>query len=42
MIEIFDTNEFIDFIESIVKLEFKTIQNNQIEVNLCINDEALN
>ncbi len=41
MIEIFDTNEFIDFIESIVILEFKTIQNNQIEVNLSINDEAI-
>ena len=41
MIEIFDTHEFIDFIESIVILEFKTIQNNQIEVNLNINDKII-
>ena len=41
MIEIYDTYEFIDFIESIVILEFKTIQNNQIEVNLNINDKII-
>ena len=41
MIEIYDTYEFIDFIESIVILEFKTIQNDQIEVNLNIDDEAI-
>ena len=41
MIEIFDTHEFIDFIDSIVILEFKTIQGNQIEVNININDEAI-
>ena len=41
MIEIFDTHEFIDFIDSIVILEFKTIQDNQIEVNTSINDEAI-
>ncbi len=41
MIEIFDTYKFIDFIDSIVKLEFGTIQNNQIEIKLNIDDKAL-
>ena len=41
MIEIFDTHKFIDFIDSIVILEFKTIENGQIEGKLNINDETI-
>ena len=41
MIEIFDTYKFIDFIDSIVILEFKTIENGQIEGKLNINDETI-
>ena len=38
MIEIFDTANFIDFIDSEVNLEFGNIYNNQIEMKLNIND----
>ena len=41
MIEIFDTHKFIDFIDSIVILEFKTIENGQIEGKLDINDKTI-
>lgn len=41
MIEIFDTKDFIDFIDSEVNLEFGSIENNQIEMNLNINDELI-
>lgn len=41
MIEIFDTKEFIDFVDSIVKLEFGCIQNNRIKMSLNINDENI-
>lgn len=41
MIEIFDTYKFIDFIDSIVILEFGTIENGQIEGKLNINDETI-
>ena len=41
MIEIFDTQEFINFIDSIVKLEFGCIKNNRIEMSLNINDESI-
>lgn len=41
MIEIFDTKEFIDFIDSEVILEFGNIKNNQIEMNLTINDKLI-
>lgn len=41
MIEIFDTEKFIDFIDSIVKLEFGCIQNNRIKMSLNINDENI-
>ena len=41
MIEIFDTHKFIDFIDSIVILEFGTIENAQIECKLNINDEII-
>ena len=41
MIEIFDTQNFIDFIDSIVKLEFGCIQDNHIKMNLNINDENI-
>ena len=41
MIEIFDTANFIDFIDSEVNLEFGNIYNNQIEMKLNINDELI-
>ena len=41
MIEIFDTANFIDFIDSEVNLEFGNIYNNQIEMKLNINDDTL-
>lgn len=41
MIEIFDTADFIDFIDSEVNLEFGNIYNNQIEMKLNINDELI-
>ena len=41
MIEIFDTANFIDFIDSEVNLEFDNIYNNQIEMKLNINDELI-
>ena len=41
MIEIFDTANFIDFIDSEVNLEFGNIYNNQIEMELNINDELI-
>ena len=41
MIEIFDTKEFIDFVDSIVKLEFGCIQNKRIKMSLNINDENI-
>ena len=42
MIEIFDTENFIDFIDSEVTLEFGSINNNKIPVTLNINDELIN
>ena len=41
MIELFDTANFIDFIDSEVNLEFGNIYNNQIEMKLNINDELI-
>ena len=41
MIEIYDTKDFIDFIDSEVNLEFGNIDNNQIEMKLNINDELI-
>lgn len=41
VIEIFDTANFIDFIDSEVNLEFGNIYNNQIEMKLNINDELI-
>jgi hypothetical protein len=41
IIEIFDTANFIDFIDSEVNLEFGNIYNNQIEMKLNINDELI-
>ena len=41
MIKIFDTANFIDFIDSEVNLEFGNIYNNQIEMKLNINDELI-
>lgn len=41
MIEIFDTANFIDFIDSEVNLEFGNIYNNQIEMKLNIDDELI-
>lgn len=41
MIEIFDTANFIDFIDSEVNLEFGNIYNNQIGMKLNINDELI-
>lgn len=41
MIEIFDTADFIDFIDSEVNLKFGNIYNNQIEMKLNINDELI-
>ena len=42
MIEIFDTKNFIDFIDSEVDLKFGNINNNQIQMILKINDELIN
>ena len=42
MIEIFDTKNFIDFIDSEVNLEFGSINNNHIQMTLNINDELIN
>lgn len=41
MIEIYDTNNFIDFIDSEVNLEFGNIVNDQIEMKLNIDDELI-
>lgn len=41
MIEIFDTTDFIDFIDSVVNLEFGNIDNNQIKMILSINDKLI-
>ena len=41
MIEIFDTANFIDFIDSEVNMEFGNIYNNQIEMKLNINEELI-
>lgn len=41
MIEIFDTKDFIDFIDSEVTLEFDNINNNKIEMKLEIDDELI-
>ena len=41
MIEIYDTNNFIDFIDSEVNLEFGNIDNNRIEMKLNIDDELI-
>ena len=42
MIEIFDTKNFIDFIDSDVIVEFKNIINDKIDTNININDEKIN
>ena len=41
MIEIYDTKNFIDFIDSEVNLEFGNIDNDQIEMKLNIDDELI-
>lgn len=41
MIEIFDTKNFIDFIDSNVIVKFGNILDNQIEMDLKINDELI-
>lgn len=41
MIEILDTQNFIDFIDSEINLEFGNIINNQIKMNLIINDSLI-
>ena len=41
MIEIFDTANFIDFIDSEVNLEFGNIDNGRIEMKLNIDDELI-
>ena len=41
MIEIYDTNNFIDFIDSEVNLEFGNIDNGRIEMKLNIDDELI-
>jgi hypothetical protein len=41
MIEIFDTTDFIDFVDSKVNLEFGDIDNNQIKMILSINDKLI-
>ena len=40
-IEIFDTNNFIDFIDSEIILEFKNIVNNNLETKLIIDDDLI-
>ncbi len=41
MIEIYDTKDFVDYIDSIVELEFGYIKNNMIEMSLIIDDENI-
>ena len=41
IIEIYDTNNFIDFIDSEVNLEFGNIDNDRIEMKLNIDDELI-
>lgn len=41
IIEIYDTKNFIDFIDSEINLEFGNIVNNQIEMKLDIDDELI-
>lgn len=41
MVEIFDTNDFIDFIDSEVILEFGHINNDKIKMVLNINDKLV-
>lgn len=41
MIEIYDTKNFIDLIDSEVYLKFGNIENNRIGMNLNINDEVI-
>ena len=42
MVEIFDTNDFFDFIDSEVILEFGDIDNDKIKMVLSINDKLVN
>lgn len=42
MIEIFDTQNFIDFIDSDVKVKFGNIINKEIEMKLYIKDDLIN
>ena len=42
MIEIFDTQNFIDFIDSEVKVKFGNIINKEIEMKLYIKDDLIN
>lgn len=41
MIEIYDTENFVDFIDSTIRLEFGNIVNNQIETKIYIDDEYI-
>lgn len=41
MIEIYDTENFIDFIDSEVKVVFGNIVNNEIEIEIYIDDEYI-
>ena len=41
MIEIFDTKNFVDFIDSNVIVKFGNILDNQIEIDLKIEDELI-
>lgn len=41
MIEVFDTQDFIDFIDSEVNLNFGRIENNQVQMKLNIDDHLI-
>lgn len=41
MIEIYDTENFVDFIDGTIRLEFGNIVNNQIETKIYIDDEYI-
>lgn len=41
MLEIYDTFQFIDFVDNEMKVEFKSIDDDKLGVNIYINDESI-
>lgn len=41
MLEIYDTFQFVDFVDNEMKVEFGSIEEDKIGINLSINDESI-